>query len=103
MDSLTFLTAASILKWREESMTHSQFSEIWKVTPPQELSIFQDGGDVNFLTLGLGVISEIPDPGNSLSYQFPWGCQPPFLGLNIDRCINCVRFSMNLINKFLYL
>ena len=77
---------------KQRSFTSGDFWVLlrWQVTHFQFLSVFQDGGQVKFPTMGqrLKINVKIPTQGKARSVNFPWVARPPLtLGLNIDRCI----------------
>ena len=65
------------------------------VTQSQILSTFQDGGRVEFPTLGIAADVKIPTHVRLTKSNSPGLPDPPILGQTIDRCIKTVKRPNN--------
>ena len=84
-DSLTFLSTTVSRKISKTREVPSK--PRLRITHLQVLSVFQDGENVKFSTMGQCIVT-CQNPGEGSLSQFPVGIHPlPNLGLNIDRCI----------------
>ena len=73
---------SSYFEEKQRSFTSGDFWVLprGQVTHFQFLSVFQDGGDVKFPTLGQRLNVKIPTQGKALSVNFPWVARPPHPG-----------------------
>ena len=78
-----FLTILSLMlscyfQEKQRSFTSGDFWILprWQVTHFQFLSVFQDGGYVEFPTLGQRLNVKIPTQGKARSVNFPWVAHP---------------------------